>query len=92
MKGIVKKLCDIDGIAIAAEMLEVHVDDKQVEQAIERLSLRYAKECPAETAQNGDLVRCHAEAVTADRSCSTPAWRQPSSAATARANPRCSSC
>lgn len=62
MKGIVKKLCDIDGIAIPAEMLEVHVDDKQVEQAIERLSLRYAKECPAETAQNGDLVRCHAEA------------------------------
>ena len=43
-------------------MLEVHVDDKQVEQAIERLSLRYAKECPAETAQNGDLVRWHAEA------------------------------
>ncbi len=43
-------------------MLEIHVDDKQVEQAIERLSLRYAKECPAETAQNGDLVRCHAEA------------------------------
>ena len=43
-------------------MLGVHVDDKQVEQAIERLSLRYAKECPAETAQNGDLVRCHAEA------------------------------
>ena len=62
MKGIVKKLCDIDGIAIPAEMLEIHVDDKQVEQAIERLSLRYAKECPAETAQNGDLVRCHAEA------------------------------
>lgn len=62
MKGIVKKLCDIDGIAIPAEMLEVHVDDKQVEQAIERLSLRYAKECPAETAQNGDLVRWHAEA------------------------------
>lgn len=62
MKGIVKKLCDIDGIAIPAEMLEVHVDDKQVEQVIERLSLRYAKECPAETAQNGDLVRCHAEA------------------------------
>ena len=62
MKGIVKKLCDIDGIAIPAEMLGVHVDDKQVEQAIERLSLRYAKECPAETAQNGDLVRCHAEA------------------------------
>ncbi len=28
MKGIVKKLCDIDGIAIPAEMLEVHVDDK----------------------------------------------------------------
>ena len=62
MKGIVKKLCDIDGIAIPAEMLEVHVDDKQVEQAIERLSLRYAKECPAEAAQNSDLVRCHAEA------------------------------
>lgn len=62
MKGIVKKLCDIDGIAIPAEMLEVHVDDKQVEQAIRRLSLRYAKECPAEAAQKGDLVRCHAEA------------------------------
>lgn len=62
MKGVVKKLCDIDGIAIPAEMLEIHVDDKQVEQAIERLSLRYAKECPAEAAQNGDLVRCHAEA------------------------------
>lgn len=61
MKGLVTKLCDVDSIAIPAEMLSVHVDDAQVAQEISRLSLRYAKESPAETAQEGDLVCCRAE-------------------------------
>lgn len=61
MKILVTKLCDIDSLTIPAELLDVRVDEAQVAQAVDRLSLRYAKQCPAATAQNGDLVCCRAE-------------------------------
>lgn len=61
MKGFVTKLCDIDSIEIPKEMLDIHVDEQQVEAELSALSLRYAKEEPAETAQTGDVLFCRAD-------------------------------
>ena len=61
MKGFVTKLCDIDSIEIPKEMLEIRVDEQQLEEKLSALSLRYAKEEPAETAQAGDTVFCQAD-------------------------------
>lgn len=44
MNGTVTKLCDIDSIAIPEPMLELHVDEQRVEEELQQLSLRYAKE------------------------------------------------
>lgn len=61
MKGIVTKLCDIDSIEIPQEMLEIRVDEQQVEKDIQALSLRYASEERAATAEMGDTVFCGAD-------------------------------
>lgn len=61
MNGIVTKLCDADSIEIPQELLTLHVDPQQVEEELQRLSLRYAAECPADTAESGDIIYCQAD-------------------------------
>lgn len=61
MKGTVTKLCDIDKIEIPEELLDVHVEDEAIEEKVQLLSLRYAKESEAETAVKGDIVYCRAD-------------------------------
>ena len=61
MNGIVTRLCDADSIHIPQELLTLHVDPQQVEEALQRLSLRYAAECPADTAESGDIIYCQAD-------------------------------
>lgn len=61
MKGVVEKLCDIDSIAIPEELLDIHVEEQQVEAAVQSLSVRYAKEEAAEEVSQGDFVSCEAD-------------------------------
>ena len=61
MNGVVNKLYDIDSIVIPEELLQFHVDEQQVEAEVQRLSVRYAKESPAEVVSKGDLVYCQAD-------------------------------
>ena len=61
MKGVVEKLCDIDSIVIPEELLECNVDEQQVEDAVQSLSVRYAKEEAAEQVSKGDFVSCQAD-------------------------------
>ena len=61
MNGVVKKLYDIDSIVIPEEFLDVHVDEQQVEEEVERLSVRCAKESLTEVVSNGDMVVCQAD-------------------------------
>ena len=61
MNGQVKKLCDISSIAIPKEMLDIHIDEAQIEAQLNGLSMRFAKEETAETAENGDTVYCTAD-------------------------------
>lgn len=61
MNGVVSKLYDIDSIVIPEELLQFHVDEQQVEAEVQRLSVRYAKESPAEVVSKGDLVYCQAD-------------------------------
>ncbi len=61
MKGYVTKLCDIDSIDIPAELLETHVDARLIEEELNALSLRYAKESDADCAAKGDIVHCQAD-------------------------------
>lgn len=80
MNGFVTKLCDIDSIEIPKEMLEIHVDEQQLEEELSALSLRYAKEEPAEIAQEATRysVRRTGRAIpTAEPFCSTPRSRCP---------------
>lgn len=58
----VTKLCDMDAIAIPAEMLCVCVDEQDVEGDVARLGLRYAAESEADTVGPGDTVCCRADA------------------------------
>lgn len=62
MNAVVKKLCDIDAVAIPAEMLSVSVDEQDVQRDVARLGLRYAAESEAEIAETGDTVCCCADA------------------------------
>lgn len=61
MNGTVTKLCDVDKIAIPEEMLELQVDESGLDVEIQRLSLRCAKEVPAETVELGDVVYCQGD-------------------------------
>lgn len=61
MKGFVSKFCDVDSIEIPKEMLDVSVDENCAEQAIEKLSLRYASQSTAESVEQGDIVFCKSE-------------------------------
>ncbi len=61
MNGFVSRLCDLDGVSVPDEMLEVRIDAQHIESEIEALSLRCAKESTVELAETGDLVRCRAD-------------------------------
>lgn len=61
MNGYVDKLYDVNSIEIPAEMLETHVDEGQVEAALQTLGLRYAAESEADTVAAGDLVYAKAD-------------------------------
>lgn len=63
MNGSVTKLCDIDAIAIPAEMLELKVDERRVEDGVRALALRCAAESEASSAESGDVVHCTADAA-----------------------------
>lgn len=61
MKGKVSRLCDIAGIEIPTQMLEVSVDDAQVKAGVRQLSLRYAPESEVQCVQQGDTAYCTAD-------------------------------
>lgn len=61
MEGNVKTLCDLDRIQIPQELLTVSVDPQQVEQQVDRLAIRFARQTPVEVAQLGDTVYCRAD-------------------------------
>ena len=61
MNGTVTKLCNVDSIEIPVEMLELHVDEGTLETEIQKLSLRCAREIPAETVKMGDVVYCQGD-------------------------------
>lgn len=63
MKGYVTKLCHVDGIEIPAELLEAHIDARQIEEEINALSLRCAAESPVSCAEAGDIAHCRADAA-----------------------------
>lgn len=61
MNGSVSRLCDIDSIAIPADMLEISVNEQDVEDGVKALAMRYAAESEAGTAERGDVVHCRAD-------------------------------
>lgn len=61
MNGTVTKLCNVDGIGIPEEMLELRVDESALDAEIGRLSLRCAREIPAETVEAGDVAYCRGD-------------------------------
>lgn len=62
MKGVVKKLFDLENVRIPKEMTEISVDPQQVEAEVNSLSLRYANQTAVQTADSGDIVYCAADA------------------------------
>lgn len=62
MNGCVNKLCDIDSIVIPEEILDASIDEQRVEEELQTLAMRYAKESQEETVEKGDLVYCAADA------------------------------
>lgn len=63
MKGTVTRLCSPENIRIPDEMLSVEVDPAAVEDALRRLSLRYAAQTHTQTVTMGDVVTCRADAA-----------------------------
>lgn len=61
MKGVVTSLYPLEKVDLPEEFLDVAVSPEQVEEALNRLSLRYAEEGEADTVQAGDTVYCHAD-------------------------------
>ncbi len=61
MNGFVTKLYDVDSMTVPAESLKTQIDTQHIEDEINALSLRCARETKAEQALEGDLVRCKAD-------------------------------
>lgn len=61
MKGFINVLYDINCIEIPDDMLKVCVDEQRVEEEIQKLSLRFAKETMADLVEKGDIVYCQAD-------------------------------
>lgn len=64
MKGIVTNLCDISSIPVPEELLNIYVDEQSVQERMDSLSLRYAEESSAQTAEKGDIVYCTADSAS----------------------------
>lgn len=62
MKGVVTSLYPLEKVDLPEEFLDVAVCPERVEEALTRLSLRYAEEGEADTVQAGDTVYCRADA------------------------------
>lgn len=63
MKGTVTRLCSPEDICIPEELLTVEVSAAEVEDALRRLSLRYAEKTRTQTVEKGDVVTCRADAA-----------------------------
>ena len=61
MNGVVSSLYDIDSIVIPEDMLQVCIDEQRVEDDVRSLSIRFAKESPADQVEKGDLAYCQAD-------------------------------
>lgn len=61
MKGVVTSLYPLEKVDLPEEFLDVAVSPEQVEEALNRLSLRYAEEGEVDAVQAGDTVYCHAD-------------------------------
>lgn len=61
MNGVVSSLYDIDSIVIPEDMLQVCIDEQRVEDDVRSLSMRFAKESPADFVEKGDLAYCQAD-------------------------------
>lgn len=64
MIGAVTKLYDIDRIEIPKELLDLRVAENEIEEKVQMLSLRYAKEYETEVAALGDTVFCKADDIS----------------------------
>lgn len=62
MKGSVTGFCSPEDIRIPEEMLAVEVSAAEVEDALRRLSLRYAAQTQVQSAQWGDIITCRVDA------------------------------
>ena len=60
MDGTVVKLCDLDSLVIPAELLQTRVEEQEIDEEVQRLTLRFAAESDAETVQTGDTVYARA--------------------------------
>ncbi len=61
MEGIVKVLCEPESVSIPEEYRNCSVDARQVDDALQHLSLRYAARTETEIVQPGDTVHCRAQ-------------------------------
>lgn len=61
MNGTVTKLYDIDSILIPEELLDLRVEDSEIEEKVNMLSLRYADENETDVVAEGDIVYCKAD-------------------------------
>ncbi len=61
MNGTVTKLYDIDSIIFPKEMFDVAVDESDIDNKVEMLSMKYADEEEVSTSSEGDIVFCMAD-------------------------------
>ena len=61
MNGVVSNLYDIDSIVIPEELTKADIDEQKVDEEVQALAKRYAKEEQADAAAAGDLVYCQAD-------------------------------
>lgn len=62
----VKKICDIDSVAIPEEFLLTVVDEGEVDAALNGMSLRFANESEVEACAEGDILFCDGVALYED--------------------------
>lgn len=61
MNGVVSNLYDIDSIVIPEELTKTDIDEQKVDEEVQALAKRYAREEQADAAAAGDLVCCQAD-------------------------------
>lgn len=63
MNGCVKDLFDLENIIIPDDMLDICVDEQKIQDEVNNLALRYAKEIEVDTVDKGDMVCCEVDRV-----------------------------